>query len=282
MYKTVFTFYLFCIALSAQTAQAINPVVQWNRNLLAIVRTPGVQPATIHPTRSFAIMHAAMYGAVETVKRTGQNHWRHIEAGTQAIQDAAANAAAYQVLIALYPALRSTLDVEFQQSLAPIPHGDSKREGMRVGRAAADEVLALRSNDGSNASPVPFVFGTAPGDYQSTPPNFPPQPQFTHWAGVTPFVLREASQFRPGPPPALNSERYGKALNEVELVGNAVGSTSYSGPGADREILERRDSELLERDCANRIDCARLNHRPERTVIRSIEFEHRRLRHRVL
>ena len=45
---------------SAFTAHSIDPVVQWNRNLLAIVRTAGAQPATIHPTRSFAILHAAI------------------------------------------------------------------------------------------------------------------------------------------------------------------------------------------------------------------------------
>ncbi len=43
------------------SAQPVNPVVQWNRTLLVIVRTPKAQPATIHPTRSFAIMHAAIY-----------------------------------------------------------------------------------------------------------------------------------------------------------------------------------------------------------------------------
>ena len=61
---------LLTIALTAAlraapdpTAQSTDPVIQWNRNLLAIVRTPGAQAATIHPTRSFAILHAAIYDA---------------------------------------------------------------------------------------------------------------------------------------------------------------------------------------------------------------------------
>jgi hypothetical protein len=45
-----------------------NPVVQWNRNLVSILRTPGAQPGTIHPTRSFAIMHAVIYDAVNAMK----------------------------------------------------------------------------------------------------------------------------------------------------------------------------------------------------------------------
>ena len=72
-----------------------------------------------------------------------------------------------------------------------------------MGNNVADQILALRSNDGSDVTPVPYVFGSAPGDYQSTPPNFPKQPQFTHWATVEPFVLKSASQFRPSPPPSL-------------------------------------------------------------------------------
>src|SRR5262249_39759307 len=51
----------------------------------------------------------------------------------------------------------------------------------------AAQILDLRSNDGSDAQPIPYEFGSDPGNYQSTPPNFPPQPQFTHWLFVTPF-----------------------------------------------------------------------------------------------
>jgi hypothetical protein len=85
--------------------------------------------------------------------------------------------------------------------------------------------LSLRSNDGANLVPIPYVFGTAPGDYQSTPPNFPKQPQFTHWPHVTPFALRRANQFRPGAPPPLTSDRYSDDVNEVQSLGTA-GSTA--------------------------------------------------------
>ena len=92
-------------------------------------------------------------------------------------------------------------------------------EGIRIGEAVANQILALRSHDGSGAAPLPYVFGNAAGDYQSTAPNFPPQPQFTHWSQVIPFALLHADQFRPGPPPSLVSERYSDALNEVEAIG---------------------------------------------------------------
>jgi hypothetical protein len=49
-------------------AQQLNAVIEWNRTLLAIVRTPGAQPATIHSTRNFAILHAAIFDAVNNIE----------------------------------------------------------------------------------------------------------------------------------------------------------------------------------------------------------------------
>src|SRR5690242_3785671 len=56
-------------APSPQMDQPVDPVIQWNRVLLTIVRTAGAQPATIHPTRGFAIMHAAIFDAVNAIDR---------------------------------------------------------------------------------------------------------------------------------------------------------------------------------------------------------------------
>jgi hypothetical protein len=207
--------------------QAPNPVVQWNRILLAIVRTPGAQPVTVHATRSFAIMHAAIYDAVNAIDRRHRPYMVALpEASPNASQEAAAAAAAHEVLVALYPAFKMKLDGELAQSLAQIADGQGKTDGIGIGLAVAKRIVALRSNDGSNAQPIPYVFGTAPGDYQSTPPNFPPQPQFTHWSHVTPFVLHRANQFRPGPPPALTSGEYSDAFNEVESLGIANSTTA--------------------------------------------------------
>ena len=232
-----------CASISAQVAtlqatassdQSVNLVVQWNKNLLVIVRTPGAQPTTIHPTRSFALMHAAIYDAVNAIDRTHTPYLVRLD-GTprSASQDAAAASAAHDVLVALYPTFRSTLDADLQQSLAQIRDGEHKVQGIRVGQTVADQILALRSNDGSNAQPIPYVFGNAPGDYQSTPPNFPPQPQFTHWSRVTPFALQRANQFRPGPPPILTSDRYSDDFNEVKSVGIANSTIAT----ADRALI---------------------------------------------
>jgi hypothetical protein len=203
-------------------AKSVNPVVQWNRTLLVIVRTPGAQPATVHPTRSFAIMHAAIYDAVNAIDRTHKPYLVCLTGVSRfASQDAAAASAAHEVLVALYPKFQTVLDDQLRQSLASIHDGQDKAEGIAIGKTVADQILALRSNDGSTAPAVPFVSGSAPGDYQSTPPNFPKQPQFTHWSHVTPFALERANQFRPGPPPALTSETYSDVFNEVKSLGIA-------------------------------------------------------------
>jgi len=224
-------------APGTSSVQPVNPVIQWNRNLLAIVRTPGAQSPTVHPTRSFAIMHAAIYDAVNAIDKTHQPYLvRLTGVPRSASQDAAAVTGAHQVLVALYPAFKATLDVELQQSLAQIPDGQDKLQGISIGRTVADSILAARSNDGSNAQPIHYVFGTAPGDYQSTPPNFPPQPQFTHWSRVTLFALQSANQFRPGPPPLLTSDAYSDAFNQVKSLGIA-GSTTTATP--DEQLIGR-------------------------------------------
>ncbi len=172
-------------------------------------------------------MHAAIYDAVNAIDRTHRPYLVRLSGVPRdASQEAAAAAAAHQVLVALYPGFKTTLDAELQQFLAQIPDGNDKVEGIRIGQTVADRILALRSNDGSNAKPIPYVFGTAPGDYQSTPPNFPAQPQFTHWSHVTPFALERASQFRPGPPPALTSDAYSDALNQIKSLGIANSTTA--------------------------------------------------------
>jgi membrane-associated phospholipid phosphatase len=214
----------------ADATEPVSQVVQWNRTLLVIVRTPGAQPATIHPTRSFAIMHAAIYDAVNAIDGTHKPYLVRLSASHFASQEAAAAAAAHEVLVKLYPSFQATLDTQFQQALAQLPKG-GQADGINIGNTVADRILALRANDGSNNPPARYVFGNAPGDYQSTPPNFPPQPQFTSWSRVTPFALETADQFRPGGPPKLTSDRYADAFEQVKSLGIA-GSTTASADEA--------------------------------------------------
>ena len=130
-----------------QTPQssAVNAVVEWNRTLLAIVRTPGAQPATVHPTRSFAIMHAAIYDSVNSIDRTHRSYLVQLSGVSRhASQDAAADAAAHEVLTQLYPAFQAMLDEELQNTLALIPDGVVRlTDGLRAGRSLIERTTRL-------------------------------------------------------------------------------------------------------------------------------------------
>jgi hypothetical protein len=201
-----------------------QPVVDWNRELIAILGTPGAQPASVHPTRSFAILQAAEYDAVTSITRQGPPYLFSVPAPRDARPDAAADQAAHDVLAALYPSMKSGLDAMLSSELAMIPDSRGKADGIRVGAAVADRLIDLRSSDGSAAIPPPFVVGNQPGDYRPTPPGFL-APVFTNWGSITPFVLRSGQQFRPAPPPPITSAAYARAINEVKSLGQDSSTT---------------------------------------------------------
>src|ERR1700738_1926642 len=80
----------------AQATKPVSQVVQWNRTLLVIVRTPGAQAATIHPTRNFAIVPGAIYDAVNAIDETHEPYLIRVDASHSASQEAAAAAAAHE------------------------------------------------------------------------------------------------------------------------------------------------------------------------------------------
>src|SRR6266567_560724 len=126
--------------------------------------------------------------------------------------------------MALYPKMKTALDQLLAGELAAIPDGAGKQQGIQVGQAVAARLISMRATDGSAATPQPFVAGNQPGNYRLTPPKFA-APVFTNWSNVTPFVLNNAAQFRPGPPPALTSQAYAQAINEVKSLGQNTSTT---------------------------------------------------------
>ena len=201
-----------------------QPVVEWNRELIAILGAPGAQPPTVHPTRSFALLQAAEYDAVTSITHSGPPYRFSVPAPRDARPDAAADQAAHDVLTALYPSMKSSLDKMLARELAAITGTHGKQDGTRVGATVAELLVHRRSFDGSAASPPPFAAGNQPGGYRPTPPKFP-APVFTNWGSITPFVPGNGQQFRPGPPPPVTSAAYAKALNEVKSLGQDASTT---------------------------------------------------------
>jgi membrane-associated phospholipid phosphatase len=209
------------VAFSPGSGQS---VVDWNRELIAILGTAGAQPATVHPTRSFAILQAAEYDAVVSITHAAPPYLFSVPAAPGARPDAAADQAAHDVLAALYPAQKSGLDQMLAGQLATIPNTPGRQQGIQVGATVAKLLIGLRSSDGSAVIPPPFVPGTKPGDYRPTPPNFP-APVFTNWGTVTPFVLRSGQQFRPPAPPPITGAAYAGALNQIKSLGQDSSTT---------------------------------------------------------
>src|SRR5262249_54561273 len=104
-------------------------------------------------------------------------------------------------------------------SLAAIPDGPAKDDGVATGESAAAAMILLRTNDGS--SPLTFYVPTAPGPgvWEATP-SCPSVGGVQvgilfNWQNVKPFGIRSAADFLAGPPPSLTTGRYTKSYDEV-------------------------------------------------------------------
>src|SRR5215470_1272610 len=186
-------------AVNMPSAQE-DVIVQWNRVLMETVRTPGQQPATIMPVRSYAMMHVAMFDAVNSIDGSHTPYLIDVPGSPNASIEAAAAQAARDVLVGLYPMRIAIFDAELAVSLQGIEENRAQ-QGIRVGQIVAERVLAVRANDGWNVTPPPFSLPSTPGNWQ---PVAGPA-AFTHYPSVTPFAITSATQFRPNAPPALTS-----------------------------------------------------------------------------
>ena len=131
-----------------------NVILRWNRVLQETIRTPGMQPPTIFPVRSFAMMHGAMFDAVNSIDRTHTAYLIDVPANPRASQEAAAAKAARDVLVALYPGRQMTFDEELAISIEGVPW-TTLWPATIVGQAAAARMLEVRANDGWNTPPPP-------------------------------------------------------------------------------------------------------------------------------
>src|SRR3954453_1654474 len=113
------------LAATAPRAQAKppDPVVAWNRELLSILRTPGAQPATVQPTRNMALLHASIGDAVAAIDHSARPLLADGDGPRHASRPAAVDAAAHDVLVALYPSLRPQIDQLERARLAATPPG---------------------------------------------------------------------------------------------------------------------------------------------------------------
>ncbi|MEH1947644.1 MAG: CARDB domain-containing protein [Nostoc sp.] len=206
------------------SASGSNEVVVWNATFLNAIKTIATRPITNGPfvARNAAILHTAIYDAVNALDRSHNPYYVNIDAKDQrlvnASPEAAVAGAAHRVLVSLYPQETKAFDEQFRRSLAAIPNGEAENKGVALGEFVADQILALRANDGSANADVPYIPGTEPGSWRPTPSNFIPA-LLPNWGKVKPFAIPSGSAFRPPGPPEFGSPQYAAELEEVRQLG---------------------------------------------------------------
>jgi hypothetical protein len=248
---------LLAIVLLATAARG-DVIMDWNAKADAI----GIekQLANAPNARGQAMLHVAMFEAVNAIDRRYAPYRLKLTADSTSSREAAAAAAAHGILSALYPDQKPDLDATLAAQLSGIAESDAKAKGIELGKQAAAGILALRTNDGSNV-PESYRPVTTPGVYVPTA-----IPIESTSSGITPFVMQTASQFRPAPPPALTSEVWTKDLNEIREVGSSTSTSRtaeqttmarfwlFTGPRTYnpivRQVVSARKLDL--------VDCARL------------------------
>src|SRR5262245_93144 len=219
----LFFVYVATINLASSIGSLVNAdvVTEWNNAALDAIRAGRTAPPVA--SRSLAILHTAMYDAVNGIARTHEPYLVPSGGPASVSREAAASAAAHETLVHLFPASASNFDALHAVILATIPNSPQKTAGIVWGEFVADQIRAARANDGSNATVQP-PGGNGPGVWIPTPPAFLPY-LLPQWGFVMPFAMSSSSQFRPPGPPALDSQQYAADYEEVKQLGALVGST---------------------------------------------------------
>lgn len=208
---------LAAVLLTPVVAQA-DQVLKWNEIAASL---PGANP--FEQARRLAIAQLAVFEAVNAIVGEYEPYLGTISAAPGASADAAAVAAAHRVLITLYPASATLLDARKASSLAEIPDGMAKTDGIATGEAAAAAMLAARAADGA-LPPASYIPSSSdPGQWQLT--TGCAAGVLYHWQNVTLFGLPNKQDFMAAPPPALGSSQYAKDYGEVQDVGGTLSST---------------------------------------------------------
>jgi PAP2 superfamily len=200
------------VLMAAATVSARADVVtDWNNvALTAITADRQAPPFT---TRSMAMVHSAIFDAVNSVQRRYTPFIVDATPEPGASMDAAASAAARGVLLQLCPSQSAAIEQAYGTSLAEITDATARTKGIALGEKVAGRVLAARMSDGTTG-PDLYRPRTAAGVYVPTT-----GPVFFAWASAKPWVMKSPSQFRPAPPPDLQSAVWTRDIAEILRVG---------------------------------------------------------------
>ena len=210
---------LMCAA--SVRAACADVVTDWNSAALNAIRLERTTPP--QAARALAILHVSIFDAINGFERDFEAYFVKDRPRGDGSQDAAAVAAAHQVLTSLVQASAASLDALRESSLARIKDGPPKQRGVEWGELVAARTLAWRAGDNSDAIVAPPV-GSGAGAWIATPPGFVAY-LLPQWGEVSPFAMPSNAHFRPLGPPSLASAEYAAELNEVKALGAATGSS---------------------------------------------------------
>jgi len=206
-----------------------NAVQQWNTIAENTVVGSGAFQA--EGFIYMAYVSAAVYDAVVSIEGGYEPYGSAMAADSGASTDAAVVEAAHRTLVNYFPTQTASLDFFHTEALALFPDGARKTAGLAVGLASATNIINLRAGDGRlTPIAVTSLFSTlppGPGVWRLTPDAFA-LPQTPWVGGVRPFILQDAGQFLPDPPPSLQSNEWAEALKQIKKYGEANSSARTS------------------------------------------------------
>ena len=191
-------------------------ITDWNER--AVSAGDKARVGNIPTARAIAMVHLAMFEAVNSIETRYTPYRTRLSADPGTSRDAAAASAAHTVLIKVYPDQTVELDKALQTSLAVLPDGSSKTQGVQLGQQSGTAIFAERRDDGLDA-PNTYRPFTVAGKY--VPTVFPIN---SSTGAIRPFSLKSGNQLRPPAPYSLKSAEWAKDFNEVKKMGAKVGS----------------------------------------------------------
>ena len=205
-----------CFLISVPLVRA-DAVSEWNARACDLLGTTNLDTPT--GNRVLAIMHTAVYEAVNAITKKYPAGALKLNASGGESVDAAVAAASREVLVKLVPSKAIDVEVAFQKVMKAIPDGRSKDFGLSLGQRAATAVLAARAEDGFAAAESYRPY-TVAGVYVPTA-----VPLVSNWPQRKPWLMTSPTQFRPGPPPDLKSDVWARDYNEIKAIGRIKNST---------------------------------------------------------
>jgi len=212
-----------------------NAMHHWNRIAIdsaGLDHTPvaegdprifGEQLGPGRSSRAMAIVHIAIFDAVNAIAKRYRSFTGIPDASSGASIDAAIAQAAHDTLVVMYPSQKAHCDQLLVEELGKIRDSRGKSEGIQVGQRAARAILQRSADDGSDHTEprlgVDFFTSARPGKWRQDPISQLPVALGAHWGDVTPLVVPDVQRFRTPAPPALTSRAYAAAFNEVKRLG---------------------------------------------------------------